>query len=179
MRTLTANTGIRTRHRNTELLAEHQIEANWPVGTPTATTTFRLPFVWLSFAFRLAAGFFRISFWRILLQILLVCAKPGCCLARVPAMLHWSAWAPSADDRMCKQTAWATTALHVRHQRIKSEKILQKPLKINSITSCSVQPKAVCPCSFNNFMRSTFRLPFVCPSFAFRLPFVQVEFRFQ
>ena len=26
--------------------AEHQIEANWPVGAPASKTTFRLPFVW-------------------------------------------------------------------------------------------------------------------------------------
>ena len=43
------NTGIRTQHRNTVHPAEHKIEANWPVGTPNSITTFRLPFVCLSF----------------------------------------------------------------------------------------------------------------------------------
>ena len=33
---------------------------------------------------------------------------------------------------------------------------------------CSIQRETVCSHSLNNFMRLTFRLPFVCRSFTFR-----------
>ena len=65
------NTGIRTQHRNTVHPAEHQIEANWPVGAPASKTTFRLPFVCLSSG----RWIFSIFWGWILLRILRVCAK--------------------------------------------------------------------------------------------------------